>query len=78
MQFDPTLSFTLADGTVITGADLDISFMDRPTHKFVIARIHAALDPFVLWQGAAYDTIGDWTQAQAETRILELLNAQRS
>lgn len=75
MQFDPALSFTLSDGTVITGADLDVSFLDRPTHRFVIARVHSALKPIVLWQGAAYDAIGDWTQAQAEARILELLGA---
>ena len=78
MQFDPSLSFTLPDGTVITGADLDVSFLDRPTYKLVIARIHPALNPLMLWHGAAYDTIGDWTQAQAEARILELLALQGS
>ena len=27
----------------------------------------------VLWEGAAYTAIGNWTQAQAEARIIELL-----
>ena len=27
----------------------------------------------VLWEDASYDAIGNWTQAQAEARIIELL-----
>ncbi len=29
---------------------------------------------YVLWEGQAYIDIGDWTQLQANNRILELLN----
>jgi hypothetical protein len=36
--------------------------------------------PLKLWQGAEYDSIGDWTQKQAESRVLEVLgnDIQRS
>lgn len=33
----------------------------------------AALAPVVLWEGAAYDAIGDYTQVQAEERLIEFL-----
>lgn len=29
--------------------------------------------PIILWSGNEYDTIGNWTQTQAEGRVLELL-----
>jgi hypothetical protein len=29
--------------------------------------------PLVLWSGADYDVAGDYTQAQVEARVLELL-----
>lgn len=31
------------------------------------------LKPLTLWSNEEYDTIGDWTQAQAESRVRELL-----
>lgn len=31
------------------------------------------IKPLVLWSGEEYDNIGDYTQAQAEHRVLELL-----
>jgi hypothetical protein len=31
------------------------------------------IKPLVLWSGEEYDNIGDYTQAQAEDRVLELL-----
>ena len=31
--------------------------------------------PLVLWSGEDYDNIGDWTQAQAENRVLDLLGS---
>jgi hypothetical protein len=48
-------------------------FIDDPLRKLVLARLHPALRPLMLWRGDAYDAVGDWTQAQAEAKILELL-----
>ena len=31
--------------------------------------------PLVLWSGAAYSAIGDWTQAEAVAQVLTLLSA---
>jgi hypothetical protein len=31
------------------------------------------IKPLVLWSGEDYDNVGDYTQAQAEDRVLELL-----
>lgn len=33
------------------------------------------LKPLTLWSNEEYDAIGDWTQAQAESRVLELLGS---
>jgi hypothetical protein len=62
----------------VDGADfvlerLDPVFIDDSLRKLVLARLHPALRPLMLWRGAEYDAIGDWTQAQAEARILEQL-----
>jgi hypothetical protein len=50
-------------------------FIDDSARKLVLARLHPALSPLMLWRGDDYDAIGDWTQAQAEARILERLGA---
>lgn len=36
------------------------------------------LKPLLLWSGPDYDSIGDYTQAQAETRVLELLGEDKA
>lgn len=59
------------DQLVIT--DLDIFIMDRQSRKIVIARVAPFLQPITLWRGTEYDNAGDYTQAQVEQRILEIL-----
>ena len=54
---------------------LDLIVIDDSARKFIVARVHPALRPLPLWRGAEYDAAGDWTQAQAEERILELLGS---
>jgi hypothetical protein len=63
------------DGTELTLERLDPVFIDDPARKIVLARLHPATRPTLLWRGDDYDAIGDWTQAQAEAKILELLGA---
>ena len=48
---------------------------DSPNVKTVKAIIVVAGFPkeLTLWSGDAYDKIGDWSQAQANARILELI-----
>jgi hypothetical protein len=65
---------TLAvNGAEFTLEQFDPVFIDDSARKLVLARVHPALRPLMLWRGAEYDAIGDWTQAQAEARILEQL-----
>ena len=48
---------------------------DNPSTKKVTAFIKELNNPVVLWEGEAYDTIGDWTTAQANARLVEIINA---
>jgi hypothetical protein len=71
-------SFTRADGEVrtftpITLTSLDVTLVDNATRRICEARIRPCPQPLVLWRDAAYDAVGDYTQSQAEARILELL-----
>lgn len=52
---------------------LDIFIMDHPAHKRVMVKVHPVAKPLVLWRGDEYDEIGDYTQAQLEARVLEVL-----
>lgn len=61
------------DGVELTLEWLDPVFIDDAAHLIALARLHPALKPLVLWRGDDYAAIGDWTQAQAEARIAELL-----
>lgn len=59
----------------ITLTELDVTLVDHAASKTVRAMLRPCPQPLVLWHGAAYDAAGDYTQAQAEARILELLGA---
>lgn len=72
----PTI--TRSDGEVrvqrpITITELDVTLIDNAKRKRCEARIRPCPYPLVLWAGADYDEAGDYTEAQAESRILELL-----
>lgn len=46
--------------------------VDLPQQKIVRAFFTELAQPVNLWEAAAYDAIGNWTQEQAEARALEL------
>jgi|LauGreDrversion2_6_1035139.scaffolds.fasta_scaffold77526_1 hypothetical protein len=48
---------------------LDVSYVDTPMKKNVSAHINGLPGSFSLFSGSEYDSIGDWTQEQAETRL---------
>jgi hypothetical protein len=69
-----------ADGTVktfgpITISELDVTIIDNAKRKSAVAQIRPCPYPLVLWTGEAYDAAGDYTQAQVEAKILELLGS---
>lgn len=57
----------------ITFNKLDIILTDMSSNKVCLAHIGRIPSQIVLWAGDEYDAIGDYTQAQAEARLLEKL-----
>lgn len=60
--------------TTLTQVTL-IRIVDNPSEKFVRAFIEEIGNPITLWEGDAYDSIGDWTQAKADKQLAALINA---
>ena len=67
----------------VTATDYElIVYNESVINKFVKAKVNLIADDlqkydypeFVLWQDDDYINIGDWTDAQARTRIEEILN----
>lgn len=76
-------SFTRANGEVrsfspITFNELDIVITDDVKRKRVSVSFSRIPRPLLLWEKMAYDAVGDYTQAQVESRILELLGDKPS
>lgn len=74
MELATPVTVTIA-GVTTTFSSLAPVIIDDAAHKIVVARLHPALRPFPLWRGSEYDAAGDWTQAQADARIMELLGS---
>lgn len=77
ISFTPP-SITKKDGSTktfnpITLNELDITIMDSAKRKIVLAQIRPVPRALVLWEKEAYDVAGDYTQAQVEARVLEIL-----
>ena len=56
---------------VLAGIYVD-HFIDSPSFKTVDAYTRQ-MGKVTLWEGDAYDTIGDWTTLDAENRLKEIL-----
>lgn len=65
-------------GHGLTMSRLNILLVDDSVHRTVVAFIRPLPKPLVLWAGDSYTSAGDYTQAQAEARIAELLGADMS
>jgi len=74
MQLSTPVTLTVTDKE-LTLDTLDLIIIDDSARKFIVARLHPVLRPLPLWRGEEYDVAGDWTQAQAEERILELVGS---
>lgn len=57
----------------ITTDELQITIFDEPQEKLCAVSIVNCQLPLLLWQKESYDAAGDYTQAQVEARVLELL-----
>lgn len=73
-----TSPFRNADTSIISVSAIEvISITDNCLNKVIATvKIPNSYDvrKIVLWEGAAYDTIGEWTQEQANEKILELIS----
>lgn len=49
--------------------------IDNYAEKKVIAMTKSILGQVVLWEGASYDAIGQWTDEDVKTRLLQIINA---
>jgi hypothetical protein len=56
-------------------AEVDVITINDNTINAVVAliRINGLAQALTLWQGSEYIAIGNWTQEQANARILELI-----
>lgn len=49
--------------------------VDLPKQKTVRCFVEELEEPIVLWEGAAYDAAGQWTDADVQARLTSLYNA---
>jgi len=49
--------------------------VDLPQKKVVRAFVQELDEPIVLWEGAAYDAAGQWTDADVQARLTALYTA---
>jgi hypothetical protein len=73
MEFNPPLVIPMPDGTQRTVARLFPIIYDDVTRKVCNLMLHPFPKPLTLWRGEAYDIAGDYTQADVDARLLELL-----
>jgi hypothetical protein len=69
---------TMPDGTILNRPPLEISavnvmLIDSAWARKCEARISHVPATVTLWEGDEYDAAGDYTQAEAEARLLEKL-----
>jgi len=57
----------------ITTDELDITIIDEPSAKLCAVMIVKCQLPLLLWSQESYDAAGDYTQAQLEARVIEVL-----
>lgn len=59
----------------VTLTALNVTLIDSSERRVCQARLWPCRIPITVWSGDAYDAAGDYTQAQVEARITELLGA---
>lgn len=73
MKLDNPITVNVGPGSPLVLNDLDVVIFDHQSRKLVLAKVHPAANPLPLWKGQEYDEAGDYTQAQVEARVLEVL-----
>lgn len=73
MNLPQSVTLTRINGEQVSLSRLSLTFQDYCDRKVVTAHLGPHCRGVPLWEGEAYDAIGDWTQSDAESRILEIL-----
>jgi hypothetical protein len=83
MQLNNTITITpppftnnigqIINPTPLVLDSLDLVFNDNVKTKTVYAIVIGVPNSILLWSGDQYDNIGDWTQVQAENRLMDVL-----
>lgn len=53
------------------------SMVDNPAEKTITIKTNSILGTVVLWEGEAYDAIGQWTDENVKTRLIEIINNKK-
>jgi hypothetical protein len=51
-----------------------LRMIDKPGEKLVVVQTDE-VGEIILWEGDAYDAIGQWTDLDVKTRLIEILSA---
>jgi hypothetical protein len=74
ITFNPPLNVVVTDKT-LTISELPLVTIDVQRTKTVKVQSAPFYKTVTLWEGAAYDAAGDYTQSQVEARFLEILGS---
>lgn len=74
IPLDNPIELKIPDKTIIL-SHLEVIFHDDIDHKIVTATIKNIPGYLVIWKDEEYSGIGDWTQSQAENKLLEILGS---
>ena len=75
ISFPSPITVRLRTGQMLTRQSFGLALLDVSSDKKVFAILPPLTRRVTLWEGAAYDAAGDYTQAQAEARLVEVLGA---
>jgi hypothetical protein len=75
LNYPVTVNLPAAGGSTVsrTVSSANLILIDNSAAKAVRANLFPFYKPLTLWEKEAYDAIGEYTQAQAEARVNELL-----
>jgi hypothetical protein len=74
MNLPSPVTVTL-NGHEHTFATLPVTLIDSTALRSVRVQMRPFMKLLTLWQGESYDAAGDYTQAQVEARVLEVLGS---
>lgn len=75
ITFPSPITARLRNGQSLTKQTFPLALLDASDQRVVYAMLPPLTKRVTLWQGAAYDAAGDYTQSQAEARLLEVLGS---